>query len=113
MNFLDPVMIETQKFLTLIKWLLVFARKDWDQFMIYRKYYSIYQRQWLAGLKLKIEKELVLHEIKDIMEDICKVLETIQEIVTHIEQDSSLAKEVLTKTLNDIQSLLKHFSISV
>jgi len=72
-----------------------------------------YLSETIAGLKQKIEKELVPHEIKDIMEDICKVLETIHEIVTHIEQDSSLAKEVLTKTLNDVQSLLKHFNVSV
>jgi len=73
----------------------------------------LYLSETITGLKQKIEKELVPHEIKDIMEDICKVLETIHEIVTHIEQDSSLAKEVLTKTSNDIQSLLKHFNVSV
>jgi len=69
-----------------------------------------YLSESIAGLKQKIEKELVPHEIKNIMGDI---LETIHKIVTHIEQDSSLAKEVLSKTLNDVQSLLKHFNVSV
>jgi len=43
-----------------------------------------YLSETIAGLKQKIEKEIVPHEIKDIMEDICKVLENIHEIVTHI-----------------------------
>jgi len=72
-----------------------------------------YLSETIAGLKQKIEKELVPHEMKDIMEDTCKVLETIHETITNIEQDSSLAKDVLTKTLNDMQSLLKHFNVSV
>jgi len=73
-----------------------------------------YLSETIVGwLKQKIEKELVPHEIKDFIEDICKVLETIHEIITHIEQDSSLAKDALTKTLNDVQCLLKHFNVSV
>jgi len=72
-----------------------------------------YLSETITGLKQKIEKELVPHEIKDIMEDVHKVLETIHKIVTHIEQDSSLAKEVLSKTSNEVQSLLKHFNVSV
>jgi len=72
-----------------------------------------YLSETIAGLKQKIEKELVPHEMKDIMEDICRVQETIHETITNIEQDSSLAKDVLTKTLNDMQSLLKHFNVSV
>jgi len=71
-----------------------------------------YLSETIAELKQKITSELVPHEIKDIIEDIHKLLQAINEIVVHIEQDSALTKDVLTKTSSDIQSLLKHFNLS-
>jgi len=66
----------------------------------------------LPELKQKITSKLVPHEIKDIIEDIHKLLQAIHEIIGHIEQDSVLTKDVLTKTSTDVQSLLKHFNLS-
>jgi len=71
-----------------------------------------YLSETMAELKQKITSELVPHEIRDIIEDIHKLLQAIHEIVVHIEQDSALTKDVLTKTSSDIQSLLKHFNLS-
>jgi len=53
--------------------------------MIYVKGCNISQRQSLE-LKQKIASEIVPHEIKDIIEDIHKLLQAIHEIVGHIEQ---------------------------
>jgi len=64
------------------------------------------------SIKQKITSELVPHVIKDIIEDIHKLLQAFHEIVVHIEQDSALTKDVLTKTSSDIQSLLKNFNLS-
>jgi len=66
----------------------------------------------IAELKQKITSELIPHEIKDIIENIHKLLQAIHEIVGHIEQDSALMKAVLTKTSTDVKSLLKHFNLS-
>jgi len=55
-------------------------------------------------VKQKITSELVPHEMKDIIEDIHKLLQAIHKIVGHIEQDSVLTKDVLTKTSTDIQT---------
>jgi len=45
-----------------------------------------------------ITSELIPHEIKDIIEDIHKLLQAIHEIIRHIEQDSLLMNDVLTKS---------------
>jgi len=68
-----------------------------------------YLSETIAELEQKIASELVPHEIKDIIEDIHQ---TAHEIFGHIEQDSALTKDVLTKTSTDVQSLLKHFNLS-
>jgi len=57
-----------------------------------------YLSETIAELKQKITSELIPHEIKDIIEDIHKLLQAIHETVGHIEQDSALRKDVLTKT---------------
>jgi len=49
-----------------------------------------YLSETIAELKQKIASE---HEIKDIIEDIHKLLQAIHEIVVHIEQDSALTKD--------------------
>jgi len=71
-----------------------------------------YLSETIAELKQKITSEIVLHEIKDIIENIHKPLQAIHKIVGHIEQDSALTKDVLTKTSTDVQPLLKHFNLS-
>jgi len=63
-----------------------------------------YLSETIAELKQKITSEIVPHEIKDIIEDIHKLLQAIHEIFGHIEQDSALTKDVLTKTSIDVQS---------
>jgi len=65
----------------------------------------------IPELKQKITSELILHENKDIIADIHKLLQAIHKIIGHIEHDSALTKDV-TKTSSDIQSLLKHFNLS-
>jgi len=65
----------------------------------------------IAELKQKITSDLVLHEIKDIIEDIYKPLQAIHKIVGQIEKDSALTKDVLRKTSTDVQLLLKHFNL--
>jgi len=45
-----------------------------------------YLSETIAELKQKVTSEIVLHEIKDIIEDIHK-LQAIHETVGHIEQD--------------------------
>jgi len=65
-----------------------------------------YLSETIAELKQKITSELVPHEIKDIIEDIHRLLEAIHEIGVHKEQDSALTKDVLTKTSLDVQLLL-------
>jgi len=71
---------------------------------------SQYLSETITELKQKMRSELVPHEIKDIIEDTHKILQSIHEIVGHIEQDSALTKDVLTKN-TDVQSLLKHFNL--
>jgi len=56
----------------------------------------------IAELKQKITSELIPYGIKDIIEDIHKLLQAIHEIVGHIEQNSALIKDVLTKTSTDV-----------
>jgi len=70
-----------------------------------------YLSESIAELKQKITSELVPHKIKGIIEYIHKLLQAIHKIIGHIEQDSVLTKDVLTKTSTDIQSLLKHFNL--
>jgi len=55
-----------------------------------------YLSETIAELKQKITSELIPHEIKDIIEDIHKLLQPIHKIVGHIEHDSTLTKDVLT-----------------
>jgi len=43
----------------------------------------------ISELKQKITSGPITHEIKDIIEDIHKLLQAIHEIVGHIEQDSA------------------------
>jgi len=69
-----------------------------------------YLSETIAELKQKITSELVPHEIKDIIKDIPRLLQVIHEIVGHIEHDSALTKDVLTKTSSDVQLLLKNFN---
>jgi len=71
-----------------------------------------YLSETIAKLKQKITSELVPHQIKEVIEDIHNLLQAIHEIVEHIEKDSALTKEILTKTSTDVQSLLKHFNLS-
>jgi len=71
-----------------------------------------YLSETIAGLKQKITSEIVPHEIKDIIEDIHRLLQVIHKIVGHIEHDSALTKDVLTKTSSDVQLLLKHINLS-
>jgi len=70
-----------------------------------------YLSETMAELKQKITSELIPHEIKDIIEDIHKLLQAIHKIAGHIEQDSALTKDVPTKASTDVQSLLKHFNL--
>jgi len=50
-----------------------------------------YLLEAIAELKQMITSELVLHEIKDIIEDIHKLLQAIQEIIRHIPLRQSTA----------------------
>jgi len=78
-----------------MKW-LGFARKDW---VICEGLQ--YLPETIIELKQKITLELIPHnEIKDIIKDIPKLLQAIYEIVGHIEKDSALMRDVLTKTSN-------------
>jgi len=61
-----------------------------------------YLSETIAELKQKITSELLLHEIKDIIEDICKLLQAFHKIIGHIEHDCALTKDVLTKTSTDV-----------
>jgi len=70
-----------------------------------------YLSETIAELKQKITSELILPEIKYIIEDIPKLFQAIHEIVGHIEHNSALTKDVLTKTSSDVQLLLKHFNL--
>jgi len=67
-----------------------------------------YLSETIAELKQKITSELIPHKIKDIIEDIHKLLQAIHEIIGHIEQDSALTKDVLTKTSTDVQFVKWH-----
>jgi len=71
-----------------------------------------YLSETIAGLKQKITSELIPHKIKDIIEDIHKLLQAVHKIFGHIEQDSALTKDALTKSSTDVQLLLKHFNLS-
>jgi len=71
-----------------------------------------YLSETVAELKQKITSELVPHDLKAVIEDIHTMLQVIHEIIEHIEKDSALTKEILSKTSTDVQSLLKHFNLS-
>jgi len=47
-----------------------------------------YLSETITELKQKITSELIPHKIKDIIEDINKLVQAIHKIVGHIEQDS-------------------------
>jgi len=61
-----------------------------------------YLSETISELKQNITSEIIPCEIKDIIEDIHKLLQAIYEIIGHIEHNSALTKDVLTKSSTDV-----------